>query len=89
MYPYVDQLLGYRASDPVQKLRGLLLEVKVDVCAHVREMLARRGRGEDYVEISLTSPLPVQPGAQRFGRLPLLGHDAFVLLPEWKALAPE
>src|SRR4029077_16203712 len=28
MYPYVEQLLGYRATDPAEKLGGLILEVK-------------------------------------------------------------
>ncbi len=61
MYPYVEQLLGYRASDPVQKLGGLILEVKGDFCTHVRDMLARRGRADDYVEISLASPYRYNP----------------------------
>jgi hypothetical protein len=61
MYPYVEQLLGYRASDPAQKLGGLILEVKGDFCTHVREMLARRGRADDYVEISLASRYRYNP----------------------------
>src|SRR5665213_1466881 len=61
MYPYVEQLLGYRANDPAAKLGGLILEVKGDFCTHVREMLARRGRADDYVEISLTSPYRYNP----------------------------
>jgi TraM recognition site of TraD and TraG len=61
LYPYVEQLLGYRASDSVQKLGGLILEVKGDFCAHVREMLARRGRADDYIEISLASPYRYNP----------------------------
>jgi hypothetical protein len=61
MYPYVEQLLGYRASDPAQKLGGLILEVKGDFCTHVRDMLARRGRADDYVEISLASRYRYNP----------------------------
>jgi hypothetical protein len=59
MYPYVEQQLGHRAGDPAAKLGGLILEVKGDFCTHFREMLARRGRAADYVEISLTSPSPL------------------------------
>jgi hypothetical protein len=61
MYPYVEQLLGYRATDTAEKLGGLILEVKGDFCTHVREMLARRGRADDYVEISLTSKYRYNP----------------------------
>src|SRR5207248_3335290 len=39
MYPYVEQLVGYHAGDPVRKVGGLVLEVKGDFCSHVRELL--------------------------------------------------
>ena len=61
MYPYVEQLLGYRASDPAREVGGLVLEVKGDFCTHVRDMLARHGRADDYVEVSLTSPYRYNP----------------------------
>jgi len=61
MYPYVEQLLGYRPSDSAAKLGGLILEVKGDFCTHVRDMLARHGRADDYIEISLTSPYRYNP----------------------------
>ena len=32
MYPYVDQLLRWKADDPARKLGGLVLEVKGDFC---------------------------------------------------------
>jgi hypothetical protein len=53
MYPYVDQLLQWRADDPARKLGGLVLEVKGDFCGQVRSMLDRTGREADYVEIGL------------------------------------
>lgn len=53
MYPYVDQLLRWRADDPARKLGGLVLEVKGDFCGQVRSMLTRTGRESDYVEIGL------------------------------------
>ena len=61
MYPYADQLLGYRASDPDQKISGLVLEVKGDFCYKLRELMARHGRGDDYLEISLDAPYRYNP----------------------------
>ena len=61
MYPYVEQLLAYRASDPTRRIGGLVLEVKGDFCRHVRDILARHGRGDDYIEVSLTSPYRYNP----------------------------
>ena len=61
MYPYVEQLLAYRAHDPAHKIGGLVLEVKGDFCRHVRDILARHGRADDYVEISLTSRYRYNP----------------------------
>jgi hypothetical protein len=52
---YVEQLVGYRADDAARKIGGLILEVKGDFCRHVRDLLARHGRAEDYVEVSLAS----------------------------------
>src|SRR5437868_2781204 len=39
MYPYVQQLLRWRAHDPAQKVGGLVLEVKGDFCSQVRRIL--------------------------------------------------
>jgi hypothetical protein len=61
MYPYVEQLLGYRASDPARKIGGLVLEVKGDFCGHARQLLERYGRGDDYIEVSLTSRYRYNP----------------------------
>ena len=61
MYPYVEQLLASRASDPRRKAAGLVLEVKGDFCQQVREILARHGRAADYVEVSLESPYRYNP----------------------------
>jgi hypothetical protein len=61
MYPYVEQLVGYRANDSARKIGGLVLEVKGDFCAHVRQLLERYGRGDDYIEVSLTSPYRYNP----------------------------
>lgn len=61
MYPYVEQLLAYRAGDPHRKIGGLVLEVKGDFCAHVRDILKRHGRVDDYIEIGLESPYRYNP----------------------------
>ncbi len=61
IYPYVEQLLAYRADDPTRRLGGLVLEVKGDFCRHVQHILARHGRAEDYIEVSLTSRYRYNP----------------------------
>src|SRR3982074_113149 len=44
MYPFTEQLLGFRAMDAEAKASGLVLEVKGDFCNKVREILKQRGR---------------------------------------------
>ncbi len=61
MYPFTDQLLGYRAADPEAKPSGLVLEVKGDFCHKLREILSQRGREHDYIEISLDSEWAYNP----------------------------
>jgi hypothetical protein len=61
MYPYVEQLIAFRPGEPQHKAAGLILEVKGDFCQQVREMLARHGRGDDYIEIGLASPYRYNP----------------------------
>jgi type IV secretory system conjugative DNA transfer VirD4/TraG family protein len=61
MYPFAEQILAYRADDPDRRIGGLILEVKGDFCARVREILSRHGRAGDYVEISLTSEYRYNP----------------------------
>ena len=61
MYPYVEQLLRWRAQDPAQKVGGLVLEVKGDFCKQVRGMLGRAGREDDYLEIGLDTGVCYNP----------------------------
>ena len=61
MYPYVEQLLAYRAGDHARKVGGLILEVKGDFCRHVRAILERHGRGDDYIEVGLDSRYRYNP----------------------------
>lgn len=61
MYPYVDQLVRWRANDAALKVGGLVLEVKGDFCQQVRQMLARAGRKDDYLEIGLDTGVCYNP----------------------------
>jgi hypothetical protein len=61
MYPFAEQLLAYRASDPERRIGGLVLEVKGDFCRKVQAILQRHGRGSDYLEISLDSVYRYNP----------------------------
>ena len=61
MYPFADQLLGYRAADPQAKASALVLEVKGNFCVEVQEILAKRGRADDYIEISIDSEWAYNP----------------------------
>ena len=61
MYPFAEQILAYRASDPVKRIGGLILEVKGDFCHKVKDILDRHGRSADYIEISLDSEYRYNP----------------------------
>jgi hypothetical protein len=61
MYPYAEQLLRWRASDPERKLGGLVLEVKGDFCPQVQKILAGAGRKPDYMEIALNGNVCYNP----------------------------
>jgi TraM recognition site of TraD and TraG len=59
--PAMRQLFAYRADDPEQRLSGVVLEVKGDLCRQVRRILEACGRTEDYVEVSLTGNVRYNP----------------------------
>ena len=61
MYPFSDQLFGYKAADRDAHASGLVLEVKGDFCQKVRAILNAHGRGGDYLEISLESEWAYNP----------------------------
>jgi len=61
MYPYVQQLLRWRARDPTQKVGALILEVKGDFCSQVREILRDAGREADYLEVGLDTGVCYNP----------------------------
>jgi hypothetical protein len=61
MYPYVDQLLRWRAKDADHKVGGLVLEVKGDFCRQVKGILTRAGRESDYIEVGINSGVCYNP----------------------------
>ena len=61
MYPYVDQLLRWRAQDSAQKVGGLVLEVKGDFCRQVHDILRAADREADYLEIGLDTGVCYNP----------------------------
>jgi TraM recognition site of TraD and TraG len=61
MYPFTDQLLGYKAQSPDDRLSGIILEVKGDFCRQVQKILKTHGRESDYISISLGSEWAYNP----------------------------
>lgn len=61
MYPFTDQLLGFKAEIPEERLSGIILEVKGDFCSKVRTILKNQGRESDYTAISLNSEWAYNP----------------------------
>src|SRR5712691_2054323 len=61
MYPYVDQLLRWRAQEPAQRVGGLVLEVKGDFCRQVRQIVRAANRETDYLEIGLDTGVSYNP----------------------------
>jgi TraM recognition site of TraD and TraG len=59
--PAMRQLFAYRAHDPEQKLSGVVLEVKGDLCRQLRRILKWCGREQDYVEVSLDGDIRYNP----------------------------
>ena len=59
--PIFEQLFGWMAGDPERKLSGVVLEVKGDLCKHLRRILTACGREEDYIGISLESDFRYNP----------------------------
>lgn len=59
--PAMRQLFAYRANDPEQKLSGVVLEVKGDLCRQVQKILGACGRAQDYVEVSLAGSIRYNP----------------------------
>lgn len=59
--PAMRQLFAYRAKDPLQKLSGIVLEVKGDLCRQLKRVLEWCGRQNDYVEVSLDGDIRYNP----------------------------
>ena len=54
-------ILAFRSHDPDRRLSALVLEVKGDFCHKLREIAARHGRADDYVEVGLESGIRYNP----------------------------
>lgn len=61
LYPYAEQVLAYKATEPRARIGGLVLEVKGDFCHDVRRMMESHGREQDYVQVSLDGPWRYNP----------------------------
>lgn len=53
--PALDQILGWHADIPEDRVGGLIIEVKGSLKDHVLDILRSHNREEDYVEIGLNS----------------------------------
>jgi hypothetical protein len=59
--PAMHQLFGYRPNDDAEKLSGIVLEVKGDLCRHLARILRECGREADYIDVSLESEVRYNP----------------------------
>ncbi|HWR15487.1 MAG TPA: TraM recognition domain-containing protein [Terriglobales bacterium] len=59
--PAMRQLFSYRADDPGQRLSGVVLEVKGDLCRQLQKILQSCGREDDYIEVSLYGNIRYNP----------------------------
>ena len=69
MYPYAEQLIAYKASDPEQRIGGLVLEVKGDFCHKIKRILEALRTRRRLRRSQSERRLPLQPALQRPGRL--------------------
>jgi hypothetical protein len=61
LLPAMRQLFGYKASDAEKKLSGIVLEVKGDLCRHLRQILKECGCEQDYIDVNLDSNIRYNP----------------------------
>jgi hypothetical protein len=61
MLPFAEQILSYRAADPVRRVGALVLEVKGDFCFRIQKLLSKYERADDYVEVGLHSEFRYNP----------------------------
>lgn len=59
--PFIRQLVAYKATSKSERIGGLVLEVKGDLCAHLRRTLADAGRAEDLIEVGFESRYRYNP----------------------------
>ncbi len=61
MRPFAEQILSYCAADREKRIGGIVLEVKGDFCHQIRKLLDEVGRGDDYIELSLSGEYCYNP----------------------------
>lgn len=61
LLPAMRQLFGFKARDKQERLSGVVLEVKGDLCRQVKRILDDCGRGEDYIDVSLEGDIRYNP----------------------------
>jgi type IV secretory system conjugative DNA transfer VirD4/TraG family protein len=81
--PALRQLFAYGAREPAERVSGVVLEVKGDLCRQVREILAECGRAEDYIEVSLTGNMRYNPLSKDADAYALAFNVASVITDIW------
>jgi len=59
--PFIRQLVRYKSASENERIGGLVLEVKGDLCAHLRHALADAGRAKDFIEVGFESRYRYNP----------------------------
>ena len=59
--PFLKQMIEYRADSAADRVGGLVLEVKGDLCGHVRRILTEVDREADYVEVGFNARYRYNP----------------------------
>ena len=67
LLPIADQVFAYEAHDRSKRAGGIVLEVKMDFCRQVAEVLRTNGREDDYLEIGYGSGGPLLHACDEVG----------------------
>jgi hypothetical protein len=81
--PAMRQLFSYRANDPEQKLSGIVLEVKGDLCRQLQRILTGCGRRHDYIEVALDGEIRYNPLNNRLDAYAQAFNIASIITSIW------
>lgn len=81
--PLMRQLFGYKAHSKTERLSGLVLEVKGDLCRRLRNILRQCGREDDYVEIGFNTKWRYNPLHNELDAYALAYNIASLLTNIW------